>query len=85
MSFDAEAIATIEQAIIAGTDAQLVTRFVVVAETIDPDGTPSLLSLKSPGLPLWVASGMLRWEADTMSGQPIWTADHTLDDGHQPD
>ena len=34
---------------------------------------PSLASLCSPGLPVWARSGMLRWEAETLAGQPLWT------------
>lgn len=73
MSINGELLGTLEQTIANILDAAIVTRYVIVAETIDPDGTPSLASLKSPGLPIWIASGMLRWEADTMAGQPIWT------------
>ena len=54
-------------------DAEIATRWVVVAETVDSDGEVSLASLCSPGLPMWVRSGMLRWEADTLAGQPLWT------------
>ena len=64
----------LEQAITRATNSRLVTRWVVVAETIDADGQRSLCSIASPNLPVWVRSGMLRWEADTMAGQPIWTA-----------
>lgn len=66
-------VAALEAAITDTLGAEMATRWVVVAETIDADGTPSLASLSSPGLPLWVRSGMLRWEADTLAGQPVWT------------
>ena len=65
-------VAALEAAIADTLGAAMTTRWVVVAETIDADGTPSLASLSSPGLPLWVRSGMLRWEADTLAGQPVW-------------
>ena len=63
----------LEAAITDTLDAEMTTRWVVVAEIISADGTPSLASLSSPGLPMWVRSGMLRWEADTLAGQPLWT------------
>ena len=66
-------ILALEAAITDALDAKMATRWVVVAEIIDADGTPSLASLNSPGLPLWVRSGMLRWEADTLAGQPVWS------------
>ena len=68
-------VAALEAAITDILGAEMTTRWVVVAETIDADGTPSLASLSSPGLPLWVRSGMLRWEADTLAGQPVWSYD----------
>ena len=73
MTVEFTKVAAIEAAITDAFDAEMTTRWVVVAETIDADGTPSLASLSSPGLPLWVRSGMLRWEADTLAGQPLWT------------
>ena len=73
MNIEFTKAAAIEAAITDALDAEIATRWVVVAETIDADGTPSLASLSSPGLPLWVRSGMLRWEADTLAGQPLWT------------
>ena len=73
MTIEFTKTAAIEAAITDALDAEIATRWVVVAETIDADGTPSLASLSSPGLPLWVRSGMLRWEADTLAGQPLWT------------
>lgn len=73
MTIEFTKAAAIEAAITDALDAEMTTRWVVVAETIDADGTPSLASLSSPGLPLWVRSGMLRWEADTLAGQPLWT------------
>ena len=66
-------VAALEAAITDTFNAEMTTRWVVVAETIDADGTPSLASLNSPGLPVWVRSGMLRWEADTLAGQPVWS------------
>ena len=74
MTVEFTKVAAIEAAITAAFDAEMATRWVVVAETVDSDGEVSLASLCSPGLPVWVRSGMLRWEADTMAGQPIWTA-----------
>ena len=72
--------AALEAAITDTIDAaEMTTRWVVVAETIDADGTLSLASLSSPGLPLWVRSGMLRWEADTLAGQPVWSYDEAED------
>ena len=73
MTIEFTKAAAIEAAITDALDAEMTTRWVVVAETVDADGTPSLASLSSPGLPLWVRSGMLRWEADTLAGQPLWT------------
>ena len=70
----------LEAAITDNLDAKMTTRWVVVAETIDADGTSSLASLCSPGLPLWVRSGMLRWEADTLAGQPTWSYAEDDDD-----
>ena len=66
-------VAALEAAITDTFNAEMTTRWVVVAETIDADGTPSLASLNSPGLPVWVRSGMLRWEADSLAGQPVWS------------
>ena len=68
-------VAALEAAITDAVDAEMTTRWVVVAETVDADGEVSLASLCSPGLPMWVRSGMLRWEADTLAGQPVWTAE----------
>ena len=68
-------VAALEAAITDALDAEMAPRWVVVAETVDADGEVSLASLCSPGLPMWVRSGMLRWEADTLAGQPIWTAE----------
>lgn len=75
MTIEFSKTAAIEAAITEALDAAMATRWVVVAETVDADGVPSLASLCSPGLPVWVRSGMLRWEADTLAGQPIWTAE----------
>lgn len=74
MTIEFSKAAAIEAAITDALDAEMATRWVVVAETVDADGEVSLASLCSPGLPVWVRSGMLRWEADTLAGQPIWTA-----------
>ena len=79
MSLTGESVTAIQQAVSDVTGDPIVTRYVIVAETIDEDGAPALVSLTSPGLPLWVASGMLRWQADTMGGQPGWT--HDEDEG----
>lgn len=75
MTIEFTKAAAIEAAITAALDAEMATRWIVVAETVDADGEVSLASLCSPGLPVWVRSGMLRWEADTLAGQPIWTAE----------
>ena len=75
MTIEFTKTAAIEAAITDALDAAIATRWVVVAETVDSDGEVSLASLCSPGLPVWVRSGMLRWEADTLAGQPIWTAE----------
>lgn len=72
--------AAVEQAITAALEAKMATRWVVVAEIVDASGDVSLASLCSPGLPVWVRSGMLRWEADTLAGQPIWTDAEDEDD-----
>ena len=74
-------VAALEAAITDTLDAEMTTRWVVVAETIDADGIPSLASLCSPGLPMWVRSGMLRWEADTLAGQPVWSCAEDDDEG----
>lgn len=29
--------------------------------------------IPSPGMYPWIASGMLRWEADSLAAQPGWT------------
>ena len=73
MTIEFTKAAAIEAAITDALDAEMATRWVVVAETVDADGEVSLASLCSPGLPVWVRSGMLRWEADTLAGQPLWT------------
>ena len=73
MTIEFTKTAAIEAAITDALDAEIATRWVVVAETVDSNGEVSLASLCSPGLPVWVRSGMLRWEADTLAGQPIWT------------
>jgi hypothetical protein len=80
MNIEGTQLTALQTAISNILDAPIVSRFVLVAETIDADGITSLQSLKSPGLPIWVASGMLRWEADTMAGQPGWTAPDDEDD-----
>ena len=80
MTIDYNKAAAIEQAITTALEAKMATRWVVVAETVDADGEVSLASLCSPGLPVWVRSGMLRWEADTLAGQPIWTAEDDDED-----
>ena len=73
MTIEFTKTAAIEAAITdAIDDAEIATRWVVVAETVDSNGEVSLASLCSPGLPVWVRSGMLRWEADTLAGQPLW-------------
>lgn len=74
MTIEFTKAAAIEAAIIDALDAEMATRWVVVAETVDAAGEVSLASLCSPGLPIWVRSGMLRWEADTLAGQPVWAA-----------
>ena len=73
MTIEFTKAAAIEAAITDALDAEMATCWVVVAETVDSDGEVSLASLCSPGLPLWVRSGMLRWEADTLAGQPVWS------------
>ena len=73
MTIEFTKAAAIEAAITDALDAEIATRWVVVAETVDSNGEVSLASLCSPGLPLWVRSGMLRWEADTLAGQPVWS------------
>ena len=73
MTIEFTKTAAIEAAITDALDAEMATRWVVVAETVDSNGEVSLASLCSPDLPVWVRSGMLRWEADTLAGQPLWT------------
>ena len=73
MTIEFTKTAAIEAAITDAFDAEMATRWVVVAETVDSNGEVSLAGLCSPGLPVWVRSGMLRWEADTLAGQPLWT------------
>ena len=54
-------------------DSPMVTRWVVVAETMEDDGSVCLVNITSPGLAPYVASGMMRWEADALAAQPRWT------------
>lgn len=46
---------------ITDTDGGMVTRYVVIAEVIDPDGTESLRIRMSTGLAEWDALGMLHF------------------------
>lgn len=66
------AVLALEAAIAQTVDAELVTRWIVVAETFDSTGETTLATIPSPGLAPWVASGMLRWAADAEAGQPRW-------------
>ena len=61
-------------AIAAQLDVPMVTRWVLVAETIEEDGEPAVHALTSPGLPLWAKYGLLSWEAQGAVPQPSWSS-----------
>lgn len=65
-------------AIAAQLGVPMVTRWVLVAETIEDDGEPTVHSLTSPGLPLWQRYGLLQWDAQSWVPQPLWS--HTEGD-----
>lgn len=73
MALDPGKTMALQAAICDVLEVPMATRWYVVAEVIDEQGEPSLMGLRSPGLPIWVASGMLRWEADGLGPQPAWT------------
>ena len=64
---------------ITDRDGGMVTRYVAVAEVIEPDGTESLRIRMSPGLAEWDALGMLHFTtahtADRLFG--TYPADHS--------
>lgn len=69
---DGEQQMALEAAIVAATGMPMANRWYVVAEVIDSNGEPYLMGIPSPGMLNWVASGMLRWEADSLAAQPVW-------------
>lgn len=53
----------------------MVTKWVVVMEIIDENGTPQLWSLNSPGLPMWDQKGMLQFRQEMLIAQPALDED----------
>lgn len=64
--------AALGAAIGAVTGRPMVTHYVVVAAVIDQDGEPETHTITSPGLPLWMAHGLLSYEAAATTPQPAW-------------
>lgn len=54
--------------------ADFVTHYVVVAATASADSETTHL-ITSPGLPLWMAHGLLSYEAASAQPQPFWAVD----------
>lgn len=68
---DPAAIGRLQQAVQDITGASMVTRFVVVAETVGDDGELLLSDITSPGLPYWDFTGMLTAAAQGREAQPM--------------
>ena len=73
MALDPDKVMALQAAICDVTDMPMANRWYVVAEVIDEQGEPYLMGIASPGMYSWIASGMLRWEADSLAAQPGWT------------
>ena len=69
-----------EQALIDLTESERVTRWVVVAEIINRDGSQCLADITSPGLPYWDFTGMLTSALQGREAQPTWSAGGDDDD-----
>ena len=65
--------ATAQDAIADLLEVPMVTRWVVVAETIDANGERCLADITSPGLAYWDATGMLIAAAQGRAAQPMWS------------
>lgn len=55
-------------------EVDFVTHYVVVAATATAESEGTHL-ITSPGLPLWMAHGLLSYEAASTQPQPFWTLD----------
>ena len=69
---DAEAVTSAAETLLG---VPMVTRWVLVAEIIDADGSRGLADCTSPGLAYWDVTGMLTSALQTRASQPIWTID----------
>ena len=59
-----------------------VTHYAAVVAAVMEDGTEITHLVTSPGLPLWMAHGLLSYEAAASTPQPNWMApDEDEDDG----
>lgn len=69
----------LRQAIADLIEQPMITRWVVVAETIDRDGSMNLADVTSPGLAYWDFTGMLTAALQGREAQPMWSYDDSED------
>lgn len=62
-------------AISTACDWMYVTHYVVCAAVFDDAGEPMTLTLRSPGLPLWMQHGLLSYCLSSTVAQPFWDRD----------
>ena len=60
----------IGDALAASIDVPFVTHYAAVAAAVMEDGTEITHLVTSPGLPLWMAHGLLSYEAAALIPQP---------------
>ena len=70
---DPNAERELRDAIAKAVDSPIISRYVIVFESVEEDGRPCIGRLPSPGLPMWMQMGMLNFEASGLTAQPLWT------------
>ena len=71
----------IGDALAAAIDVPFVTHYAAVVAAVMDDGTEITHLVTSPGLPLWMAHGLLSYEAAASTPQPNWMAPDEEEDG----
>lgn len=77
---DSQRTTALQQAIADLTGVSMVTRYVVVAEVVNEDGSLGLADVTSPGMPYWDFTGMLTAALQGREAQPMWAHDPDGDD-----
>lgn len=61
-------------------EACMVTKFVVLCETVDAEGQKGLWTCESEGIAPWETLGLLAWAQQVAQGRAVWRETPAADD-----